>query len=254
MPRTWVQSSVVEYWGILGVCATVFVLIMSFRQSRLNERRARMDEMMLTLHSRALYMARIGQLENGDDIARQIRRIDTSPKPIEISRAYLELHKLLETEIVRHECNDDMRTSETLQEFICDIDMFTNLRQQGRNFAELAVMTLFAVLTVLLALFVRPLGTEVPFAAFVNDVVTMILAAAFAFLVFDLADKRRDADAPLVQQASPGRDRGEDQIADWRLVLYSHTDPAADRWISSLLGLAVVAVFVVALYFKWLVP
>lgn len=265
MPDEWVQSSVGEYWGMLGVCATVFVLIMSFRQSRLSERRARMDEMMLRLHSQVLYLGRAGLLRNSTEIGEHLRKIDVAPKPVDISQSYQEARELIIPQVAA--CStDDAQRSKSLQDLMIDIDAFTNLRQQGRNFAELAVMTLFAGLTVLLALFVRPLDTELPFVAFVNDAVTMILAAAFVFLVFDLVDKRREADAPLVERVesqnmdtssesqdtdTPSDDDGE---FGWRLALHSVTDPTADRWISSLLGFAVAVIFVSILYFKWLVP
>ena len=254
MPTAWEQTSAVEYWGIIGVCATVFVLIMSFRQSRLNERRTAMDEMMLRLHAKILTFNETGVLARGAEIARLLRSIDRAAKPSSISRHYNEIRDLLAVELTEKSSEHDSG-SEKVRLLMADIDVFANLRRQGRNFAELAVMTLFAVLTVVLALLVRPASDEIPFAAFVNDVVSMVLAAAFAFLVFDLVDKRRDADAPVVQST---KGMATEQYAatavstDWRLALQHDADPTVDRWISSVLGAAVLAIFVAILYFKWL--
>jgi len=260
MPEVWVQSSVVEYWGIVGVCATVFVLIMSFRQSRLNERRTLMDEMTLRLHAKVSELAAAGSLRDGGEIALRLRELDTETRPARISKIYLEMRSLIRPQLMeaRRAGKELAERASSLGVLMADINVFTNLRQQGRNFAELAVMTLFASLTVLLALFVRPEGNAVPFSGFVNDVVTMVLAAAFAFLVFDLVDKRREADAPLIQEAEPTEETANstddtDALHDWHLALHSRSDPTVDRWISSLLGVAVVVVFVFILYFKWLV-
>ena len=40
----------VDYWGILGLLATVFILVYSFRQSRVSDLRGGVDELMLRLH------------------------------------------------------------------------------------------------------------------------------------------------------------------------------------------------------------
>ncbi len=253
MPAVWVQSSVVEYWGIVGVCATVFVLIMSFRQSRLSERRMRMDEMTLRLHAKVAELGQLGCLESAGVIAKHLRELDIEPRPARISQIYLKIHKLIRPQLLDAQHTDENRYGK-LSTLMADINVFTNLRQQGRNFAELAVMTLFAGLTVLLALFVRPVGNTVPFAGFVNDFVNMVLAAAFVFLVFDLRDKRREADAPLLQEADLIESiDSTDVFHNWHLALRGRADPTLDRRISSLLGLCVIAIFMIVLYSKWLI-
>ena len=261
MPDTWVQSSVVEYWGMVGVCATVFVLIMSFRQNRLDARRLQMDEMMLRLHARADDLAQTGVLSDGRAVSMTLRELDTRSQSAAISDSYRRARELLEPQLSEAR-RDDRRGADALRCLLADIDVFTNLRRQGRSFAEMAVMSLFAGLTVMLALFVRPEGTTVPFAGFVNDVVTMVLAAAFAFLVSDLTDKRREADAALIEVDSAetstrnvGDADGTTGTSDFvggRLAIGDEPDPTADRWMSGLLGGALVAMFTAVLYAKWL--
>ena len=43
LPARWQVWSVAEYWGMVGVLATVFVLMLTFRQTRLDGRRQEMD-------------------------------------------------------------------------------------------------------------------------------------------------------------------------------------------------------------------
>ncbi|MCY4174836.1 MAG: hypothetical protein OXD37_00675 [Acidimicrobiaceae bacterium] len=52
---------------------------------------------------------------------------------------------------------------------VADINVFTNLHQQGRDFGEIAVMTFFAGLTVLLALFAPPVARRPQRSALVSD-------------------------------------------------------------------------------------
>ena len=249
VPDPLASSSVVEYWGMIGTCATVFVLIMSFRASRLAERRARMDEMMLRLHSRVLHLDRTRELVDGEKIASHLRELDTAHKPGDLRDMYLKIRKSI---TVQQASRKDAHDQRILEELMTDINVFTNLRQQGRNFAERAVMILFAGLTVLLALLVRPTGTTDPAAAFTNDVVAMVIAAAFCFLVFDMIDKRRETDAPVVRKVSQKSQGTDAQPPGWRLELLSYADPVAHRWIAGLLGFVVFVVFLVILYHKWL--
>ena len=250
VPDSLASSSVVEYWGMIGTCATVFVLILSFRASRLAERRARMDEMMLRLHSRVLHLHRTRELLDGKKIASYLRKLDTAHKPRDLGDVYLKIRKRI---TLQQASNKDPHDRRMLDDLMTDINVFTNLRQQGRNFAERAVMVLFAGLTVLLALLVRPTGMTDSAAAFTNDVVAMVIAAAFCFLVFDMMDKRRETDAPVVRKVSQKSRKKDAQPPGWRLELLSYADPAAHRWIAGLLGLLVFVVFLVVLYHKWLV-
>ena len=127
---------------------------------------------------------------------------------------YLKIRKRI---AVQQASREDVHDQRVLEELMTDINVFTNLRQQGRNFAERAVMVLFAGLTVLLALLVRPTGTTDPAAAFTNDVVAMVIAAAFCFLVFDMIDKRRETDAPVVRKVSRDTQGKNAQPPGWRL-------------------------------------
>lgn len=249
VPDSLASSSVVEYWGMIGTCATVFVLIVSFRASRLAERRARMDEMMLRLHSRVLHLHMTRELLHGKKIASHLRKLDTAHKPQELRDMYLKIRKRI---VLQQASKKDAHDRIVLEDLMTDIDVFTNLRQQGRNFAERAVMVLFAGLTVLLALLVRPTGMTDPAAAFTNDVVAMVIAAAFCFLVFDMMDKRRETDAPVVRKVSQKSQKEDVQPPGWRLELLSYADPVAHRWIAGLLGFLVFVVFLVVLHHKWL--
>ena len=101
LPGGWHVWSVVEYWGIVGVCATVFTLILSFRQSRLAERRRDMDALMLRLHQQIVFMGSCGDLEptRAEKAGSLLRDVDEIHDPKSLGNAYFELRKLLIAEM-----------------------------------------------------------------------------------------------------------------------------------------------------------
>ena len=252
LPDGWRVWSVVEYWGMIGVCATVFTLILSFRQSRLAERRRDMDSLMLRLHRDIVFLGTSGDLVRADaeEAAKLLRKVDTACKPRDLSDAYFLLRKLL---IDRMEPpRSDRERAKRLSDLLADVEVLVNLRQQGRNFTELAVLNLFASLTVVLAVAARPAGDMEPFAAWVHDTTSLVIAAAFTFLGFDLLDKRREADSPTLRQVSSLAIKHYEQPPGWRLELVAYRDRTVERIVSSLLGAVLLVGFVTMLGIKWL--
>ena len=181
LPDGWQVWSVVEYWGIVGVCATVFILILSFRQSRLAERRRDMDALMLRLHQQIVFMGSCRDLEptSANEAGRLLREVDTARDPKDLRNAYFELRKLL---IAEMKSKSDREQAKRLSDLLADVEVLVNLRQQGRNFTELAVLGLFAFLTVVVTVSARPDGNIEPFAGWVHDTTSVVIGAAFAFL------------------------------------------------------------------------
>ena len=163
LPPSWSEWSVRGYWEMMAVCTTVFVLILSFRQSRLAELRVRMDERMLRLHDQVLRLVRIQVLskEDGESVAERLRRIDTARRPPQIADNYLDARSILAR---RMETTTSPTEADHLATVMNDLDVFTNMRQQARNFAETAAMMLFSAVTVMLAILFRPNGLETPLA------------------------------------------------------------------------------------------
>ena len=251
LPEVWRVWSVVEYWAMIGVCATVFTLILAFRQSRLAELRRDMDALMLQVHQRIAFMGECGDLsqQDADEAAGWIQQIDTARKPHELSEAYFDLRKLL---LNRMDAHADRDHAERLSRLLADVEVLVNLRQQGRNFTELAVLNLLAYLTVALAITARPASEMAPFASWVHDTTAMVIAAVFSFLAFDLMDKRRNADSPTLCQVTDQARQLYGQPPGWRLELVAYRDRAAERVLASLLGVVLLVGAVIMLGIKWM--
>ena len=251
LPDGWQVWSVVEYWGIVGVCATVFTLILSFRQSRLAERRRDMDALMLRLHHQIVFMGSYGDLKStrAEEAGELLRKVDKTRDPKTLGNAYFELRKLL---IAEMNPESDRERAKRLSDLLADVEVLVNLRQQGRNFTELAVLGLFAFLTVVLAVSARPDGTIEPFAGWVHDTTSVVIGSVFAFLGFDLIDKRREADSPTLREVSDVARSEHGQPPGWRLELVSYSDQSTDRIVAGLLGAILLIGAVTMLGVKWL--
>ena len=257
MPDSWQVWSVIEYWGMIAVLATVFVLMLSFRQSRLTERRREMDHLTLALHQKLETMRQIGWLtpETADEASASLRIIDTASRPNCLSHAYLRLRKALLAATPQDAADMNATQAEqvtSIRTALADAETLTNLRQQGRNFAEMAALTMFAAVTVALTLTARPAGDIAPFAGLAHDTASLVVAAAFAFLGFDLIDKRREADAPLFRQVTEEAVTKHGQPAGWRLEMVAYYDHGIERVVASLLGAVLLAGAVTMLAIDWL--
>lgn len=250
LPTSWQVWSVVEYWGMIGVCATVFTLILSFRQSRLFQRQIEMDASILRLNQKVELLAECGDLTQADktEAIDLLCKLDKAPDPKDLYVPYLTARKLL---VRRMRAQTDPEAIKRFSELVADVEVLANLRQQGRNFAEVTVLTIFAGLTVVLAVAARPIAGAEPFASWVHDTTSMVIATAFAFLGFNLIDKLREADAPTLRRVSSSAMAKYGQPSGWRLELVAFRSRKPDRIIASSLGALLLVGAVVMLGFKW---
>ena len=149
-----------DYYGLLGAGAIVFVLILSFRASRLNHRT-------------------IGEGQQTDALWRQL-----AGRPAdEYVRHQIETAGLARSETARLQAN---------------LDTLVNSRQRGRNVAELIVLVMLAVVVAGIAVFAR-IEAEV-WPTLLNDVLSMLLASAVTFMTIHLFDQRSERDDSLITE------------------------------------------------------
>ena len=80
----------------------------------------------------------------------------------------------------------------------------------------------------------------------------MAISAAFAFLGFDLIDKRREADAPLLREVSGYAEQEHGQPPGWRLEMAAWHSRTAERRIASILGATLLVGAVAMLGVRWM--
>ncbi len=263
VPDNWQVWSVVEYWGILGLLATVFILVYSFRQSRVGELRRAADELMLGLYHEFNVMLRYSEARGGgyttgymsakecEECMKRLHVIDSSSGK-EFNDAYLELRRDLEKRTVVEAESADIAVAQRWSKLLVDVERLVGLRQQGRGFAEPAVLAMFAAVTAALAVVARPENTLEPFARWIHDSVSVTIAAAFLFLGFDLVDKRRAADTPIFRKVGEYAQETHGQPPGWRLELLAYEDRRVPQLITATLGAMLLIGAIAMLGFKWM--
>ena len=249
---SWQVWSVVEYWGILGLLATVFILVYSFRQSRVEVLRRDSDELMLRLHHQfdviRLHEKAILTSEEAAMCMSLLREIDEKSGQ-SFNKAYLDLRRLLASRTANA---PNVEQAKRCSGLLIDVERLVGLRQQGRGFAEPAVLAMFAVVTAALAIVARPEAMTVPFARWIHDSVSVTIAAAFLFLGFDLVDKRREADTPVFREVGKTAQVQDNQPPGWRLELATWEDRRVPQIITAGLGAVLLIGAIAMLGVKWM--
>ncbi len=254
LPASMLGWAVPEYWGLVTLGATVFVLILSFRQSRLADRTREAERMMLSTYSEVQTCRDHGLLDvdTEETLLGYLRALDTGRGAKDIGLAYLNFRKT-----IIHEALSNVEKAagrERLRGLLRDVEILTNLRQGGRNIDELMVMVLFAALTIFVALFIRPKmpgGEPGPWIGFTVELFCLALASAVGFMAFDLLDRSLERDRSLLREVAESAIKKHKQAPGWRLNLRSYVDVTAQRVLAGILCSFVFAMFVALLWHKW---
>lgn len=228
-----------NYWGLLALSATVFILILSFRIARLVDRTTREEYHMISLLRRLEVLHRHGIVS--DKIMNSILDIDTASSPKQLERAYTAARPLLAEAWTRA---PDVSHYDRLAEVEEELDTLVHSKQYGTEFAELIALVFFGLITVGLGLAARP-NVE-GWSGFLAEVFSLLFAGTIVFLLFNLYDMRqeRSGDVPKL-----GTIYG---IEGYAIALRSKQNLAVERYWSLAIGLGVAVSFGFLLYDKWL--
>ena len=248
--------SLTDYFALLALSATVFTLILSFRISRLTNRTDLEDSQSIKLYRRAESLARAGVLP--ESVLAEIRQLDIALDPEVIARCYSNVHAAIGdadgrlrqsgasgmTAVATDAALQDLREAQV------DIDILVQSRQHGRGFAEILAVAIFAALTIVLTLMVRPAGVvpvaqgaETGFSGFIIEMFSVMFGATICFLMFHLFDLRRERRLPVFARPL----EGGVQIAQRDTKSRSR-----ERAVAIGVGVAVTAIMISLLYHKWL--
>lgn len=234
-PIGWLDWEGGIYWGVIGLSATVFILIFGFRVSRLTGRITKEEDLMLGVFRNTERLVYDGQLS--PSLLTLLERMYYSPRLI---RNYYD-------KIQRELAYRSEHTSEVRRD-ITDIrilfDQFSHSRQLGRDYSELAALWGFATITIVLGLAGRPAGIEA-LTGFLTDVFTILFVATIAFLAFNLFDIRKSREWALIR---PGSAIGRGAVR----IRYGEQVRWPRIWATVII-LGLCLLFGVLLYDRWLV-
>ena len=219
-----------DYYSMVGASATLFILILSFRTSRVNARARDEGEKVFRL-SRELSAV----LPDNYDLLDHVRALDTTTNATRLARAYHAICSSIQ------KCEDSGLARSEVTRLQTDLDTLVHSKQRGRNMSELIVLVMLATATTSMILFARTEAEAWP--NMLNDMFAILLASVIVFMTIHLFDQRRERNYPILAADGHG-------VLIWEADMTS--DRTVERRVSVCIGFAVIAVYAYLMLAKWL--
>ena len=221
-----------HYYGLLTLTATVFILILSFRRSRLAERTNNEAEVGLSLTSKLEDLVTKGVLPK--DVFEDLHTIDTTSQMEDLEHAYTSIRsKLLKEAASAH-----------ISELIRELNLLTYSKQQGRHYMELAVLYIFSLITVGITLTTRP--DAVAWSGFLIDMFAMLFSSAVVFMTFTIVDQGADRAFPILDNRS--------LAVQFKHIRSGARSSTLQRRVAVGIAAAIATTYSGMLYLKWIYP
>lgn len=224
------------YFGSLGLAATVFILLHSFRVNRISTRTQEEDNHVYTLFHSLDLLVRRNVVD--ESIRERILALDKSVTPEQLQTAYQDAKQCLD------EAMDAAPTPEDeadLANAEAQLNVIVHSRQQGIDFGELFALIIFGGVTVLLGLGARP---EVSgWIGFLVEMLVMLFSAVIVFLIVNVWDLHRDRAGEVLAK--------QEVYDGYGVVFREAADRRFEQITSITIGLLVTIAYAVLLWFKW---
>ena len=224
------------YLGALGLSATVFTLLLTFRIARLAPRTQDEDNRIFALHRNLELLARRDLI--APEASDHIRSIDRARTPEQLQQAYTQIKLCFVRAAAVDQSNSNRKL---LADAEAQLNMMVHSRQQGLEFGELFSLIIFGGVTIILALLSRP---EVyGWTAFLVETFSTLFPAVIVFLIVNVWDLHRDrADLILSSQQT---------TAGFGVIFRDHKSRRFEQSISVIVGLSIIFAFAGLLWYKW---
>lgn len=224
------------YLGSVGLSATVFILLLTFRVARLAPRTQDEDNRIFALHRAVELLATRNLI--APVTSEHIRGVDSARNPEELRIAYSQAKLcFVRAAAVNHPVADQ----KLLASAEAQLNMVVHSRQQGVDFGELFSLIIFGGATVLLSLLSRP---EVSgWTAFIYEIFSVLFPAVIVFLIVSVWDLHRDR-ADLVLATQTGDD-------GYGVIFRDPRNRRFERAVSTVIGLGIAATYAGLLWHKW---
>lgn len=265
--------SYLEYWSMLGICATVFALILSFRINRLNEIERYEVSEFLHLHRYAAhyYEDEILKEEESIDLCKNLQKFQTSNKMRHIDKYYNECFKIVWNAYIRTQYRKEKEVSRntgkftaaqneiadrarSLLDFYIRLDRFADARQNGRGFSELFALGVFCILTIVISLLVKPdqiQGNTSKWVSFITDITTICFSTIIYYLFTNVFERRKRRDTSRMKEVIKDGYYTNKHSKVWRFNFFYTKDSKPDRIAFILVFSIIIFTIIMSLGFKW---
>ena len=236
------------YWTVLTVSATIFTLILSFRISRLTDRLAIEQHLVVSLFARCRQLCRQQVLD--DSILEELAALSgNSSSANKVRDSYQQVADRIDDALEERSGSKGCQDVQTLVEVETELNALVHSRQQGREFSEMVALVVFAIITIAIALLARPVNQGVvgqQWPGFMTEMFMMLFAGTIAFLVFNLVDRRRSRNVPVLVHTQSG-----DHGIVYRVDLSTNVQLVFERTMSLVLSFGMIVSFGFLFYGKW---
>ena len=225
------------YFGALGLSATVFTLLRSFRVARLSTQTQDEDNRLYTLFQNVDLLARRNVI---DEAAREhVLAIDYAVTPESLQKAYLETKDCLDR---AEAANPDASDQAQLAEAETQLNVIAHSRQQGIEFGELFALIIFGGITVFIGLASRPGVTG--WIGFLVEMLVVLFSAVIIFLIVNVWDLHRDRAGEILEK--------REDYNGYGVVFRDAVNRRFEQTTSVVIGLLVTLAYAGLLWQKWL--
>ena len=232
-PEEWVWMGSEGYFGVLGLSATLFTLILAFRVARFVDRTSYEDNTMYSIFHTLDLLARRGVVAG--QVRDNMMSLDAARNIEDTYVAYGDIKLNLQSA----QTPDDQQILSQTQ---ASLDSVIHSKQRGNNFGEFFALIVFAVITVAMVLLARP--EQSGWTGFLVEMFTFPFCAIIVFLTVSAWDVHRDWLAAVFSR---------DPESGWYGVLIrDESNRDFEQWASVVIGLAVTATYAFLLWDKWL--
>ena len=226
-----------DYVEIVGVIATLFILILAFRVDRLVRRTTEEESNEFFLFHRLSTLAESDGIDK--DAPNQLREIGGHVKPSELRNAYDALKQYFSK--ARGKCTKDDRAM--LDELEARVDTLTHSKQQGANFGELTALGFMGFIMVSALLLFKPVELSGWEGLFV-ETSSFLLATAIVFLFANIFDLQHDRTNAILT-----KEKGKKYYS---VAFDDAGDRGSERWISITVCIAITVAYIWLFLGKWI--
>ena len=226
-----------DYVEIVGVIATLFILILAFRVDRLVRRTTEEESNEFFLFRRLTALVESGSIN--DDAPNQLREIGKHVKPSALRDAYGKLMQYF-VEARKHHPEGD---HDMLSELESRVDTLAHSKQQGANFGELTALGFMGFIMVSALLLFKPVELSGWEGLFV-ETSSFLLATAIVFLFANIFDLQHDRTNAILT-----KEKGKKYYS---VAFDDAGDRGSERWISITVCIAITTAYIWLFLGKWI--
>ncbi len=257
---TWLWDGTTDYFALLGLSSTIYILILSFRTLGLQERLRHEESKAMSLYWKS-EMASLG-------FEQQIIDIDKSKHDKQLENSELEIYAKIHIYSNESEAKVDSKSIDfpkisDLAEMKVQLAELVRSKQLGRNPSELMVLVGFAITTIFITLATRPGFTT--WNGFIIDWFSILFSSTIIFTSYNLFEQRNKRNLSIFNREIFAKNfkkmndseinkltiNADKQNESVNAIDHKNSKDIAFTFIPSLICLLLLSMFAFLLYVKW---